>query len=293
MRSSNLEIIRAEKMGFCFGVQDAVDLSELNSKKYKGKKIFMLGMLVHNEQVIKDLREQGIGIITEEEVLEDKVKLDENTVIIVRAHGTIKKIYEILERSKATIYDAACVFVKRIRELLEEKIKEKYKIIFIGDKNHPEVKGIISHGKDILVYSNLKELESAKLNINEKYYFIAQTTLNKDVYNDIKLYIEKKYLNSQIGNTICGATYVRQKAVEKLAKETDVVLIVGGKSSSNTRKLYEIAKNYNKNAYKIESYKELDLKWLKGYERIGITAGASTPEKSIIEIERIIKGEVL
>ncbi len=293
MRSSILEIIRAEKMGFCFGVQDAVDLSELNSKKYKGKKIYMLGMLVHNEQVIKDLNEQGISIITEEEVLENKVDLDKDTVVIVRAHGTIKKIYEILYASEAIIYDAACVFVKRIRKLLEEKIKDNFKIIFIGDKNHPEVKGIISHGSNILVFSNLEELKEAQLDIDERYYFMAQTTLNKDVYNDIKLYIEKNYLNSQIGNTICGATYVRQKAVEKLAKETDVVLIVGGKTSSNTRKLYEIAKQYNENAYKIETYKELNLEWLSGYKRIGITAGASTPEKSIIEIERIIKGEVL
>ncbi len=125
MRSNNLKIIRAEKMGFCFGVQDAVDLSELNSKKYKDKKIFMLGMLVHNEQVINDLKEQGIGIITEEEVLENKVELDENTVVIVRAHGTIKRIYDILEKSKAIIYDAACVFVKRIRKLLEENEREK------------------------------------------------------------------------------------------------------------------------------------------------------------------------
>lgn len=288
-----MEIKRAEKMGFCFGVQDAVDLSEINSKKYKDKKIYMLGMLVHNEQVIDDLKEKGINIITEEDVLEKKVTLDKDTVVIVRAHGTIKKIYEILNKSDAIIYDAACVFVKRIRKILEEKIREEYKIIFIGDKNHPEVKGIISHGSDILVFSNLEKLKEANLNIEGKYYFMAQTTLNKDVYNDIKLYIEKNFLNSQIGNTICGATYVRQKAVEKLAKETDVVLIVGGKASSNTQKLYEIAKEYNKNAYKIETYKDLNLEWLKGYNCVGITAGASTPEKSIIEIERIIKGEVL
>jgi 4-hydroxy-3-methylbut-2-enyl diphosphate reductase len=122
---------------------------------------------------------------------------------------------------------------------------------------------------------------------------MAKTTLSKIVYNEIKSYIDKEFLNSKIGNTICGATYVRQEAVEELAKKTDIVLIVGGKNSSNTKKLYEISKKINERSYLLENYKDFDKNWLKDAERVGITAGASTPEKSIREIERIIKGEVL
>lgn len=279
-------------MGFCQGVREAVNLAELTSENNKNSNIYMLGMLVHNQQVIDDLAEMGIKILEEEDVLNGNINFTKDDIVIVRAHGTIKEIYEILEKSQASIHDAACIFVKRIRKLMKKKIEEGYDIIFIGDKNHPEVRGIISHGKEIKVFSDLDALEKSELNRDGKYYFMAQTTLNKNIYNEIKSYIEINFLNSAIGDTICGATYVRQRAVEELAKETEVMLIVGGKKSSNTKKLYEISKKYNNNSYLLENYKDLDMEWLDGVESVGITAGASTPEKSIIEIERIIKGEV-
>jgi len=293
MKYNNVEIIRADEMGFCSGVQDAVKLAEKLCQEYSYTNIFMLGMLVHNEQVIKDLNDIGIKIISEEQVTTKEINVKKTDVVIVRAHGTTKEIYMLLEETGAKIYDAACVFVKRIRRIMEKKIKDGFEIIFLGDKNHPEVKGIISHGDNIKVFSNVKSLEEAKLNKNKKYFFMAQTTLNIMLYNEIKSYIENNFKNSQIGNTICGATHVRQKAVEKLAKETDLVLVVGGRNSSNTKKLYEISKLYNHNSYLIEDYRELHMIDFGDFNKIGITAGASTPEKSIIEIERIIKGEVL
>lgn len=288
-----MEIIRAKKMGFCSGVEEAVSLAHELCKKYQNKNIFMIGMLVHNKEVISHLNEIGIEILEEEDILEKKHFFNEEDVVIVRAHGTTKKIYDILANSNAKVYDAACIFVKRIRNIMKRKIEEGYEIIFLGDREHPEVKGIISHGKNIKVFANLDDLKNSSLNKREKIFFMAQTTLSKIVYNEIKSYIESEFLNSQIGNTICGATYVRQQAVEELAAISDIVLIVGGKNSSNTKKLYEISKEINKKSYLLENYKDLNKSWFENVEKIGITAGASTPEKSIREIERIIKGEVL
>lgn len=280
-------------MGFCLGVEEAVNLAHEVAQNNKDKSIYILGMLVHNEQVIKELEENGIKTVSEEDFFQGKVKFTENDIVILRAHGSTKEIYGMLVEQKVNIYDAACIFVKRIRDILLKKMDEGYEILFIGDKNHPEVKGIISYGKDIKVFESLDELKKSDIDKNQKYYFLTQTTFNKYIFNDIKNYIKENFKNADIGLTICGATYERQIAVEKLAMNSDVLLIVGGKTSSNTKKLYQIAMKINPNSYLIENKDDLNIEWLKGKEKIGITAGASTPERSIIEIEQKIKGEVL
>jgi 4-hydroxy-3-methylbut-2-enyl diphosphate reductase len=251
----------------------------------------MLGMIVHNSRVINDLLEKGIVFLKEEDLLENKVKLCSDDLVIVRAHGSLKKVYEILEEEHAIVSDAACIFVKRARDLLIEKEKEGYKIIFIGDKNHPEVKGIVSHGDIVAVYKDLEELKEQNIDLNAKYFFLAQTTLNMKTYNKIKEFVAENLKNSSVGHTICGATYERQKAVEKLAHENEIVLVIGGKNSSNTKKLYLISKKINEKTYWIESKEEIDFNWFEGIKKVGITAGASTPEESIQEIENSIKGE--
>lgn len=274
-------------MGFCFGVKEAVDLAETVKSD---QKIYMLGMLVHNEQVIKNLESKGIIVVTEEEVLNGKDKISEGDSVIIRAHGTIKKIYEILNQKNVRIYDVACIFVKRSREELIAHEKDGYKIIFIGDKFHPEVKGIISFGHDVKVVKDFEELKKIKFEESEKYFILAQTTLNKNLYREMAKYIKTKYKNCKVGNTICGATFERQKAVEKLSAEVDVMLIIGGKNSSNTKKLYNISKEINKKSYQIQTYKDLDLSWFENGNKIGITAGASTPDEIVVKIERILLG---
>ncbi len=289
-----MEIIRADKMGFCFGVKEAVELAHELARDNSGKRIYMLGMLVHNEQVIEVLKKLKIKIITEKEVLEtDGETLKKNDIVVIRAHGTTKQLYDILEKKEVTIYDAACIFVKKARKLLVEKQREGKDIIFIGDKDHPEVKGIISFGKDVQVFLNFDELKKANIDSSKRYFLLAQTTLNKNIFEDIEKYVSLNYPNIEIGNTICGATYERQKAVEKLALEVDVVLVVGGKNSSNTKKLFNIAREINPRSYLIQTKNEIELSWLKGIKKVGITAGASTPEESIIEIENSIREEVL
>lgn len=287
-----MEIIRAEKMGFCLGVEQAVQLAKEVAEKNKDKNIFILGELVHNKVVIKELEKLNIKTIDEESFVKGAYVFKENDLVILRAHGSTKEIYEKLLSQRVEIYDAACIFVKRIRDLLLKKLKEKYEIIFIGDKEHPEVKGIISYGKEIKVYENLEVLRNSSLDKGGRYYFLTQTTFNKYVFNEIKEYIKSNFLNSDIGLTICGATYERQIAIEKLAKETDVVIIVGGKNSSNTKKLYQISIKLNPNTYLVETKEDLNMDWFEKVNKVGISAGASTPEKSIIEIERKIKGDV-
>jgi 4-hydroxy-3-methylbut-2-enyl diphosphate reductase len=284
---NNYILKRAEKMGFCFGVKEAVELAE-NLKAEN--KLYMVGMLVHNEQVIKNLENRGIELVTEEELLEGKDKIKPNDSVIIRAHGTIKKIYEILNKKNVTIYDVACIFVKRSREELIKHEKEGYKILFVGDKYHPEVKGIISFGNDVEVIKDFEELKKFQFDNSKKYYILAQTTLNKNLYKKMTDYIEKNYKNCKVGNTICEATFERQKAVEKLATEVDVMLIVGGKNSSNTKKLYNLSRGINERSYLIQTHEDIDFKWFEDGDKIGITAGASTPDEIVEKIESILLG---
>lgn len=283
-----MEIIRAEKMGFCFGVQEAIKIAEERIEKSNGSKIYILGMLVHNKEVMNALKQKDIEIVEENEI--DTLKRGD--IVVVRAHGTTKLIYEQLEKKGVVIYDAACVFVKKSRKVISEMEEKGYDTIFIGDKNHPEVVGIVSYAKNVNIFSDIEELKKFNPEKDKKYFVLAQTTLNKNLFLEIKNYLLENYENIEFADTICGATYERQRAVEKLAENVDVLLIVGGYNSSNTKKLYNIGKEINKNSYLIETKEDLKAEWLLNKEKIGITAGASTPEKSIIEIENFIREEI-
>lgn len=275
-------------MGFCFGVQEAIKIAEERIEKSNGSKIYILGMLVHNKEVMNALKQKDIEIVEENEI--DTLKRGD--IVVVRAHGTTKLIYEQLETKGVVIYDAACVFVKKSRKVISEMEEKGYDTIFIGDKNHPEVVGIVSYAKNVNIFSDIEELKKFNPEKDKKYFVLAQTTLNKNLFLEIKNYLLENYENIEFADTICGATYERQRAVEKLAENVDVLLIVGGYNSSNTKKLYNIGKEINKNSYLIETKEDLKAEWLLNKEKIGITAGASTPEKSIIEIENFIREEI-
>ena len=274
-------------MGFCFGVKEAVNLVEETMKIHPKQKIYILGMLVHNKNVMDSILKKGVKVIEEDEI--DILKKED--VVIVRAHGTLKENYAKLKATECTVYDAACIFVKKARDVLFDKESFGKKIIFIGDKDHPEVKGIVSYSKNVEIYEDFESLRQAKLDKKEEYFVLAQTTLNKKMFDKIKEYIEKNFKNSEIGDTICGATSERQEAVEELAREVDVVLVIGGKKSSNTKKLYNISKKINSNTYLLENSGDLDINCVIGKTKIGITAGASTPEESINSIEKYIREE--
>ncbi len=286
-----MRIQRAKKMGFCFGVSGAVELCEdialNNAKDYKN--IYILGMLVHNKAVIQDMKDMGYNIISEEEVLKEET-LTKEDLIIIRAHGTTKDIYNKLHNSGAKIYDATCVFVKKIKEALVEAERHNREIIFIGDINHPEVKGIVSFGKNIHVFPSYDTFLKFQIKDDVNYTLLTQTTFNKEEFFKIKDFIVANYTNIEIFSKICGATYERQQAVEEIAKTSDIVLIIGDITSSNSKKLKEISMIHNPRSYMIQHFNEIDPSWFNDVEIVGITAGASTPEKLIIEIEKYIRG---
>ena len=284
-----MEIIRAKKMGFCFGVKKAVETC-YEVVKEKDKKKYILGMVVHNKDVVKEMQDIGFEIVEEEKILNKQDSLKKGDIVVVRAHGTTSEIMEILKEKQVEIHDATCIFVDKIKEILIEREDLGDEIIFIGDKEHPEVKGIISFGKNINIFKDLEELEGSLLNKSKKYSVLTQTTLNKKKFLEIKDYLQKNYSNAQIFDRICGATSERQEATRELAEKTDLVLVIGDLKSSNSKKLLEVALSINPNSYLIQNETELNMDLIKENMKIGITAGASTPEEIIKKIENKIRG---
>lgn len=285
-----MEILRAEKMGFCFGVKKAVETCyEISKKEIEGNK-YILGMVVHNKDVVKEVEKIGFITIDEDDILAGKDPLKKGDIIIIRAHGTTAQIVDRLKEKQVKIYDATCIFVDKIKEILIEREELGDEIIFIGDKEHPEVKGIISFGKRVNVFKNLEELKESKLSSSKRYSVLTQTTLNKSKFLEIKEYLEKHYSNAQIFDRICGATSERQEATKKLAKICDIIVVIGDLKSSNSKKLLEVALAENPKSYLVQNEKELDLSIFSKDMKIGIAAGASTPEDIIKKIENKIRG---
>ncbi len=283
-----MEIIRAKHMGFCFGVLEAINVCN-SLVEEKGRK-YILGMLVHNKQVVEDMQRKGFKLVTEDELLEDMDELKEDDIVVIRAHGTSKTIHQKLKERKVRVFDATCIFVNKIRQEIEIANENGYSILFMGDRNHPEVKGIISFAEDIQIFENFEEAQKIRIDLDKTYLLSTQTTLNKKKFEEIKKYFKENYKNVIIFDKICGATAVRQKAVEDLAIKVEIMIIVGDTKSSNTKKLYEISKKLNDNSYLIENEKQLDLTIFRDKEVVGITAGASTPEETIMKIEKKIRG---
>ncbi|MGL6067097.1 MAG: 4-hydroxy-3-methylbut-2-enyl diphosphate reductase [Cetobacterium sp.] len=284
-----MEIIRAEKMGFCFGVKKAVEACYRIAEK-KSKNKYILGMVVHNKDVVDEMKRIGFVIIEEEEILNGKDPLVKGDTIIIRAHGTTAEIINILKQKQIEIIDATCIFVDKIKEILIERESLGDEIIFIGDKEHPEVKGIVSFGKKIKIFKSLNELKENPLKSSKKYSVLTQTTLNKEKFIDIKEYLQKHYSNAKIFDRICGATSERQEATRKLSRVCDIVVVIGDLKSSNSKKLLEVAIAENPKSYLIQNDTELDLSIFSKNMKIGITAGASTPEDIIKKIENKIRG---
>lgn len=283
-----MEIIRAKYMGFCFGVLEAINVCN-SLVEEKGKK-YILGMLVHNKQVVEDMQRKGFRLVTEEELLQDVDSLKENDIVVIRAHGTSKKVHKKLKERKVKVFDATCIFVNKIRQEIEIANEKGYSILFMGDRNHPEVKGVISFADDIQIFESYEEATKLKIDLDKTYLLSTQTTLNKRKFEEVKKFFKENYKNVIIFDKICGATAVRQKAVEDLAVKVELMIVVGDTKSSNTKKLYEISKKLNDNTYLIENEEQLNLDIFSGKKVVGITAGASTPEETIMNIEKKIRG---
>ena len=281
------EILLAENSGFCFGVRQAIEKTEAEIKKKKegGSKgrIYTWGPLIHNRTVTDDLREKGACILSS---LDCAGKED---VIVVRSHGETKQFFEEAGKISCRIVDATCPFVKKIQSLAEEAHKEGKQVIIVGDKNHPEVIGINGWCENSAAILNSAAeaedfLRRRKVKEKNAYFMVAQTTIKKEVLDEVLAVFKRENTDVEVKNTICNATSLRQKSCADLAAKCDAMLIIGGRESSNTQKLFEISKKMCKKTFFVEKNEDLPLHEIAKCNKIGIAAGASTPECVIKEV---------
>ena len=281
----NVEL--AKTAGFCFGVKRAVDTVYQQIEQYRGEKIFTYGPIIHNEEVIKDLRSHGVEVLNDEEEL----KTADADVVVIRSHGVAKYIYDILEERGITCVDATCPFVKKIHKIVAEKSAEGSYIVIIGNGEHPEVQGIRGWaGEQVTVVQTPEDAERFELpDKDQKVCIVAQTTFNYNKFKELVEIISKKRYDIVVLNTICNATKERQTEARQIAARVDAMVVIGDKRSSNTQKLFEICKEECLNTYYIQTLDDLDINQLRSVESVGITAGASTPNKIIEEVQNNVR----
>ena len=277
----NVEL--AKTAGFCFGVKRAVDTVYQQIEQYRGEKIFTYGPIIHNEEVIKDLRSHGVEVLNDEEEL----KTADADVVVIRSHGVAKYIYDIMEERGITCVDATCPFVKKIHKIVAEKSTEGAYIVIVGNGEHPEVQGIRGWaGEQVTVVQTPEDAERFELpDKDQKVCIVAQTTFNYNKFKELVEIISKKRYDIVVLNTICNATKERQTEARQIAARVDAMVVIGDKRSSNTQKLFEICKEECLNTYYIQTLDDLDINQLRSVETVGITAGASTPNKIIEEVQ--------
>ena len=277
----------AKTAGFCFGVKRAVDTVYQQIEQYRGEKIFTYGPIIHNEEVIKDLRSHGVEVLNDEEEL----KMADADVVVIRSHGVAKYIYDIMEERGITCVDATCPFVKKIHKIVAEKSAEGSYIVIVGNGEHPEVQGIRGWaGEQVTVVQTPEDAERFELpDKDQKVCIVAQTTFNYNKFKELVEIISKKRYDIVVLNTICNATKERQTEARQIAARVDAMVVIGDKRSSNTQKLFEICKEECLNTYYIQTLDDLDINQLRSVESVGITAGASTPNKIIEEVQNNVR----
>jgi len=265
-----LEIIVAEHAGFCFGVEKAIQAAE---KAARREPVFSLGPLLHNKQETARLKK--LGIIEKDELME-------KGAVLIRTHGVGPQTYELLEKQGSKIIDVTCPHVKKAQKVAREAAEQGYQVFILGDHQHVEVQGIVAWTENkAIVINSLEELKKIKL--KDKVALLAQTTEKETNFNELVAYLQTQPLDLKILPTICSATRIRQKAAVKLAKQVDLMIVIGGRHSSNTKKLKEVCQKYV-TTYQVEQADELQLKWFQNKFKIGVTAGASTPDWIIKEV---------
>ena len=277
-----VEII--ESAGFCFGVSRAIKL--LNEQiDLKKDNLYTLGEIIHNGDIIKEIREKGVKIADSSD------ELPEGCTVVVRAHGITLNERNKFRFKKISVIDATCPFVSKIHSIVELQSNRGDIVFVAGDKNHPEVKGIVSYAKNVRVFDSAECLcriiDSEPDLLVKSTTFVWQTTFKLTEYNKCNKIIKKIFKNAKVYDTICNATEKRQCQTMELAKKSDVMIVVGGKQSSNTNKLFEVAKRYCKNTFFVENAKQIPINFIySNFSKIGITAGASTPDRIIEEVKQ-------
>ena len=273
-----MEVIVAKTAGFCFGVKRAVEKVYANVDK---EHVYTYGPIIHNEQVVADLEKHGVKVVEEDT---DLTQLSEGT-IVVRAHGASRAEFDRLRECGMQIEDATCPFVSKIYRIVEEESKAGRTVIIVGNAAHPEVRGIRGwSGEDTYVVGSIEEANNLNI-LAKNISIVSQTTFNLKKFKEIVEIFEKKGYDIKCLNTICNATEGRQTEARQIASQVDAMIVIGGKNSSNTQKLFEICKEECSNTYYIQTAEDLDYTAIRGMQRIGITAGASTPKNIIEEVQ--------
>lgn len=279
-----MEVRLAESAGFCFGVKRAVE--KVYEQIGTEKNIYTFGPIIHNEEVVSDLEKKGIKVIERE----DELALLKEGTVIIRSHGVPKSIYDLIEERGLECVDATCPFVKRIHKIVEKESRKGKKIVIIGNAGHPEVEGIMGWSNTpAAVIESTKEAESFPENLQTPLFIVSQTTFNYNKFKELVEIFKKRGYNVNVVNTICNATEERQTEAAEIAAEADVMIVIGGKHSSNTRKLYEICREKCQATYFIQTLEDLHLELPKAAALVGITAGASTPNNIIEEVQNYVR----
>ena len=279
-----MQVILAKSAGFCFGVKRAVET--VYEQTGKGGRIYTYGPIIHNETVVKDLEEKGVRVLEQAADLE---RLTEGTVII-RSHGVSKAVMERIGEMGLVCIDATCPFVKRIHTIVEKESRAGKQIVIVGNPGHPEVEGIMGWSETpAVVIESKAEAENFRSLAGKDICLVSQTTFNYNKFQELVEIIEKKGYNISVANTICNATEERQTEAKAIASQVDAMIVIGGTHSSNTRKLYEICSRECENTCFIQTLDDLQLDFPNSVFRVGITAGASTPNNIIEEVQNYVR----
>ena len=280
-----MEVRLAKTAGFCFGVKRAVDTVYGQVELREGEKIYKYGPIIHNDEVVKDMKRRGVEVIHSEEELKNLT----SGIVIIRSHGVPKRIHTILEKNGITCVDATCPFVKKIHRIVEKESKAGKHIVIIGDAKHPEVEGIRGWAESgVTIIKTEEEANEFLPPCGTEVCIVSQTTFNYNKFKYLVEIISKKVYNVSVLNTICNATKERQVEAEAIAKEVDAMIVIGDKHSSNTQKLFEICDRACSNTYYIQTLEDLNVNQLKSVQTVGITAGASTPKNIIEEVQNYV-----
>ncbi|MFP4372656.1 MAG: 4-hydroxy-3-methylbut-2-enyl diphosphate reductase, partial [Halanaerobium sp.] len=278
-----LEVITAEEAGFCFGVERAIDMVLEAASKNDNLKVYTLGPLIHNPQVVEKLAEKNV-------IVASSLADIDSGIIIIRSHGVAPEVIEKARAKNLKIIDATCPYVKNAQKYAKQLVDEGYQTFIYGDADHPEVQGIYgASDKKAIIIGEKEDLRSIEL--KAKIGLVAQTTKSPESFREIIDLIATNVKELKIFNTICNTTDVRQSSAKKLAEDVDIMFVIGGHNSANTTRLAEICEATNTPTYHIETAAEIKKEWLSGKNKVGITAGASTPDWLIREVVQLMNEE--
>ncbi len=282
-----MDVIVAKHAGFCFGVQRAVSMVYEQVENADGQPIYTYGPIIHNEEVVADLERRGVRVV---ESMEELYRLPKG-IVINRSHGVSKDVYEKMCKSGHTVVDATCPFVKRIHNIVEQESRAGKQIIIIGNPGHPEVEGIKGWSvSPVTVVDSREETDRLSFAKDTSVCIVSQTTFNYNKFQDLVEIVQKRGYNMYVVNTICNATEERQTEAKDIAANVDVMIVIGGRHSSNSRKLFEICQEECNRTYFIQTLDDLNLELPeKAIRLVGITAGASTPKNIIEEVQNYVR----